>query len=607
MDGSVADHSDSDSGESWTLLEPSSPYAEESPELCDNFASHERDTPELNAEKDEDTDGISIISDSEPESSSPYEISLEKYHEESRPTEQHTPHYISVTPLPTNNIEQHESIRNEDDFLTDNNGKNKTYVHRRNKRLSTVLNIIMLGSVITAAGVAIGHMWGARNDCSMHTTPSVNKILSNLYKLQEENAYLRSKLKELSLISNTQLHRKSGTEKVTQKPQRCKKVYEEPLNSKITEKITKCLDNNAENILQNHFIQQEYEKEFLNDIDKLKNVYKQNKNWLDEEINKRMKHEEQLIKNKSVLQSTQLKTVQEEQPETQNDNSMIQNDIHNPVVENKPLETDDSQFVIITNVDKDEDMNKISEEKKISYADSLKTEQLKPQFQKIQIPDINKFHANIFKERMTSKNNRKGDGFDALEISLSDFKFIKDDRYIGPKNKQERKKYDRQKLHKKQKRKNKYEQWEMKGGYMKDYDDISTASSQDNEHARNTNIVNNYEPDIVINQLPEIDKTTVLGGNEHKAKRDKYFRNVDKKNKEKASNKNKELNWYEKRAALRSEARQKLEQEMFGESTPNNAGWYFRRMQKREQCRAKGDNTTYRKFSKRHMNYKIKH
>lgn len=36
MDGSTVDHSDSDSGESWTLLEHSPAYEEDAPEFSEN-------------------------------------------------------------------------------------------------------------------------------------------------------------------------------------------------------------------------------------------------------------------------------------------------------------------------------------------------------------------------------------------------------------------------------------------------------------------------------------------------------------------------------------------------------------------------------------------
>uniref|UniRef100_A0A2A4JLH0 Uncharacterized protein n=1 Tax=Heliothis virescens TaxID=7102 RepID=A0A2A4JLH0_HELVI len=599
MDGSTVDHSDSDSGESWTLLEHSPSYGEDAPEFAQNSPTLEQVRAETHIEKDEDTDGISVISDSEPESA-PCELNYDKHiDEESRPTEILNTQFVSV-PLAPNINDHHESMRSEDDFLGDATGKHKTYVHRRNKRLSTVLNIIMLGSVITAAGVAIGHMWGARNECSLHTTPSINKILSNLYKLQEENAYLRNKLKELTLVSSLQMQQKKvNTERIPYKQQRCKKVYEEPLNSKNTEKITKCIDVENNNLEKNDnspmsVIQPEYEKDFLNDIDKLRNFYQQNKSWLDDEVAKRMKNEKQTIKKMVNNMKTPLTSIIEEQKVLQDENVKKHADLPGQ------LNSEDDAEVIELELHPlaDDVAAQLPTAQKVTYADSLKSAH------KVEKRDTN---VNVgpngqVKDHLIRRKNKKD--LDLAHDIISEEDLKKDDRYAGPKMKQEKKKRDRQKIHKKQKRRNKYEQWEMKGGYLKDYDEFSITSSQENEYILKKPDQNTFSRDFekrnYINQFNDINESQNNSENANE-------KQSSRGDKGKKNGKNDDLNWYDKRGVLRTEARKKLEHELFGETSPNNAGWYFRRMQRREQCRAKGDNSTHKKLSRRNMNFKMKH
>ncbi|KAM3965630.1 uncharacterized protein ACR2FA_000472 [Aphomia sociella] len=597
MDGSPVEHSgsDSDSGESWTILEASPAYADEVPELPENVPqtlpdNSFRDNIETNCEKDEDTDGISIISDSDPESSYPCDVSYNRcLLEESRPADLQSPTYYSVNTLPDNN-DHHESVKSKDDFLGDDTGIHKTYVHRRNKRLSTVLNIIVLGSVITAAGVAIGHMWGAKNDCTMQSTPSVNKILSNLYKLQEENSYLRSKLKELTLVNNLQMQQKKHASEKWLKQNKCKKVFEESLTNKDAEKYTKCVDNDNSVKVQSHVVvEPDYEKDFLNDINQLKLVYEQNKSWLDEEISKRMNHKKHTLgKPKSdFIDNTEKKTFKDINLERQ-----LETITEAPYLEKKASESPQSDVSSVTET---------SAERKVSYADSLQMES------KGKI--INKRDTDIYAEEkvkdVPNKQKTKKVLDTVSEYSVSDDEPKKDDRYIAPKHKLDRKKHDRQKSHKKQKRKNKYEQWEMKGGYLKDYDDLSIPSSQNIEIE---NLLNTHEKNKVINEQNNINKLSESEDNNKYSSLAKPIAKEGRRSfKGRNNNKEKDATWFDNRASLRMEARKKLQYELFGETSPNAAGWYFRRMQRREQCRAKGDNSTHRKFTKRNMNFKMKH
>lgn len=604
MDGCAVDHSDSDSGESWTLLEhlENSPaHADDAPVFQQNDLDHERTTPVHN--NDDDTDGISIISDSDPETP-PYDMSLDRCLLVEENPEEHNPQYKSLNALPPNNNEHQDSLRSEDDFLGDGHGKHKTYVHRRNKRLSTVLNIIMLGSVITAAGVAIGHMWGARNDCTMHSTPSVNKILSNLYKLQEENAYLRSKLKELTLMTNTQLQKKLGLDKLPVKQPRCRKMYEESLNTKNSDNIVKCVDNikkYPDTLLESHFIQAPYEKEFISDIDKLKNIYQQNKSWLDQEISKRMKSENANIKKeKKFIKSVNLSPVDEEIIELGDLELKELNEakVHSVKLENADNLQHKSQNT--QDLAEGNNFNKSPTQRKVTYADSLKSDLLMKKHQKRETNDKveNKNKENI-------KRRSKKDKI-LPEIVQSEEDFKKDDRHVEPRLKQQKRKHDHQKHYKKQKRRNKYEQWEMKGGIMKDYD-VYSITSQETENVlksadqnylnRDTEKLNYHDKFLRTDEIPK--NKDIIEAEVLKSNLNEQESVINKESEHK--------DWYNKRAALRTEARKKLEKELFGENHQNNGRWYFRRMQRREQCRAKGDNSTYRKQSKRNMNFKQQH
>ncbi|KOB71936.1 Uncharacterized protein OBRU01_07387, partial [Operophtera brumata] len=644
MDGSTVDHSDSDSGESWTLLENQPAYGDDAPDFSKSSpASSKREDTEALLENDEDTDGISIISDSDPESS-PYDINLSPCGKCSSSENRlsrlpDAPNLLKDSQPP--NKKTIESCA-ENDFLGDGSHKIKTYVHRRNKRLSTVLNIIMLGSVITAAGVAIGHIWGAKNECAA-PTPSVNKILSNLYKLQEENAYLRNQLNEFrTLASNIhQMQQLKASDRKLVKQQRCKKVFEEPLDNKV-EKAFKCVDhdsNESVKMLDNSELLY-HEKEFLNDISKLKNVYNQNKSWLDDYIQRKLAHDNNFRNKQNLKEDDSTKANKDKEQinfnwdneigptfklpnQEQNDASSQIPNKYLRIPENKQLKNDKGNNSSkawnmsretdatnkVDNIQKHEenykqDIKLSKAEKKISYADSLKTDSDTDKVYS-QINDTNKVPI---KGMQGSGQNRRYDYVDLMLnlISSSEDEIKKDDRYIGPKIKRDKKKHDRHKIHKKQKRKNKYEQWEMKGGYMKDFDEFSMTSSQfnlgNNIKATPEKKYLNHDSENYLSKLTEADDVEKTRKSEENVK-------PEQKGEEGKNGKSKDSEWYNKRCALRAEARRKLEYELFGESSLNNAAWYFRRMNKREQCRALKDNSTYKKFSKHHqkMNFKMKH
>lgn len=622
MDGPHLEHSDSDSGDSWTMLDHSPQYAEDAPEVPDTPDSPSRRPGEETDNVDEDTDGISIITDSEPESHTPIEHLYYEDHPHEHPehpTETDIPDYILQRGHLCDNAKEciRESV---EDFLGDPNGKMKIYVHRKNKRISTVLNIIVLGSIITAAGVAIGHIWGIKDDCSTQSAQSINKILSNLYKLQEENAYLRSKLKELTMMNNMHM-KKPESQKLSPKHLRCKKVFEESLSNKNVEQHTKCVDgdnSSTDKALEDHLVEPDFEKEFISDITKLRNVYKQNKSLLDDEVNRRLKFEQTAIKRlKNRIRTVKLT----KENKTTKDGKPLQAKFIGPMT-----------FANFQKQSTEEELQQAMEDqKKVSYADSLKSIKYDPEVERVKrdIGQISGIHK-LDKYRK-KKANKVEDNLS--EQSFSDDDLGKDDRYVGHKFKLDRKKSDRQKSMKKQKRKNKYEQWEMKGGYMKDYDDFSVSSSQENafvlknpdknepsrdfervnyieQFAESENHAKSVDSEVAakkrkIEDNPNNEKTDDVKpekGEKGHGKEGKHGKEVKTSKNDKANEKS--LDWFEKRASIRSQARKKLEQELFGNNTPNAAAWYFKRMQKREQCRVKTDGTAKKTHTR--MNFKTK-
>lgn len=588
------------------------------------------------SEKDEDTDGISIISDSEPESAH-CELSYIRVPTEESPTE---PQELTllVSP-PTNDNQDNESIRDETDFLGDNI-KYKTYVHKRNPKVSSILDIIMLGTFVITAGMALGHLWSCKNECT--TQPSVNKILTNLYKLQKENAFLRSKLKEITEAPSYQLTQQQKS--INNKPNqqiRCKKIFEEPvMNNDKKQSEIKCVDDNKPDVIfHNSLAMPEHEKEFLKDIDKLKVIYEQHKDWLDKEVKHQFDDFEKTKRRKQDLQLNEKLlgpiSIQLNQPDHIQDikaeldnvkthkqiNAAKQLDsIYSKIPLNKKPEFQevkgDREIISELQSRSSEDTNAKSSgkiqteqlpEKKITYADSLKIDQ---PLQRSKRSENNEPPSRLFKDHTGKRKHNNEDNLLNLN-TFSEDDIKKDNRYTGPKLKYDKKKHDRQKSHKRQKRNNKYEQWEMKGGYLKDFDEFSISSSQDNisinkpeKRFLNTDF-ENYVSKLIEaknnasdRELPKITKNI----DERANKSEKRLSKSDKRKK----GKTKDYEWYDQRSALRAEARLKLEQELFGENTPNNAAWYFRRMQKREQCRAQKDNSTFKKFYKRKMNFKMK-
>lgn len=150
-------------------------------------------------EEEGDTDGVAVISDDEEASSS------------GSPTPDPSLSPFSVQPflsspprpqdLETSSV---STVRDSDDELPEDfylsEKKIKSYVHRRNNRVSNLLNIVLLGTVVTAVTLAVGFMWGINDTCSLDMLNSVNRILTNLQKLQHENDVLKNKIKMLQYM-----------------------------------------------------------------------------------------------------------------------------------------------------------------------------------------------------------------------------------------------------------------------------------------------------------------------------------------------------------------------------------------------------------------------
>lgn len=92
---------------------------------------------------------------------------------------------------------------------TDKKHKKRSYVHNRNDKVSNLLNILVAGTIATAAGLALGHLMGTKSECA-NLSVGMNNDLS--YKqLQYENYKLKSELQDLKRASwhlNSRIHNK---------------------------------------------------------------------------------------------------------------------------------------------------------------------------------------------------------------------------------------------------------------------------------------------------------------------------------------------------------------------------------------------------------------
>lgn len=408
----------------------------------------------------------------------------------------------------------------------------KTYVHKRNKKLSTVLNIIVLVSVITTAGIAIGHMWGVRDDCAQQSSSAINKILSNLYKLQEENAYLRNKIKEFTLANSIEMYKRKGDyDKPFLLKQKCKKVFEESLSNKNV-KSTKCVDEYS------YVSPPPYEQEILNDLDKLRTLYKYNKSWLENEVAKHLKNDEitQTYKHTKLNKSGEQKKPLDEK-----------------VKQNLDIKTNDERNLGNYN---ENELNSVF----------IKNEKKEPG---IDAPNLLEYGVDKVK---MPKKHIKNDFKNVYKSNEKKIK-VKDSKEAFNQNYEKKSKLKKNKISKKD---NKYEKLQWKG--EKDNSDTNILNQHDNmEIHQNNYIVNKETSDGSKSNVPISDKE-------------------DKKRPYNKQNEIKYENWFERRSMLRMASRKMKE---IGENGLNNAGWYFRRMRKREQCRAKKpDNSTSKKNRK---------
>ncbi|CAH2049147.1 unnamed protein product, partial [Iphiclides podalirius] len=233
--------------------------------------------------------------------------------------------------------------------------------------------------------------------------------------------------------------------------------------------------------------------------------------------------------------------------------------------------------------DSDNNSQHKSQIKKVSYADSVKLEQKN----KLQKEEIEK---KIEKEHYESRKKRMKKHIEpSLENVVSEEEIKKDDRYNCHKCKNNRKKTE--KWRKKQLRRTKYDRFEI-NDQLKIFDENkklqeNESNGENSHHISNVNL--SYKTESQDNLKKNLDKAeSTLKANENPEKE-------------------KRSSWYEKRAAMRKDSRKELELELFGEQNLNDSGWYFRRMKRREQCRAKANNITNKKGSKLNMNFKMKY
>ncbi|XP_077285497.1 uncharacterized protein LOC143910774 [Arctopsyche grandis] len=209
-------NSDSDSIDSWTILDKKAnePNDAEISEKSDNSRGNTQIT-ETKVEEDTDTDGVSIISDEEADAAT---IKMEDdnsicyrnekidipihdnpIQNENNLKQPYPPHYTKEFMNDLDSVST-ATIRGSEDELCDEyftNSKVRSYIHKRNNKLSAVLNMVLIGTIITTACLAIGHMWGTTDDCSPDMFSSLSQLVYNMQELQHENYILKSKLKVL--------------------------------------------------------------------------------------------------------------------------------------------------------------------------------------------------------------------------------------------------------------------------------------------------------------------------------------------------------------------------------------------------------------------------
>lgn len=164
-------------------------------------------------EDDVDTDGVSVITDDEVEFSEEANENL-KIEKDNPPS--YTDEKIDIPshglsqeikyPIPQ--YDQKEKCNNSDTASTRGSEEElcdefftspsiRSYIHKRNNKLSSILNMILVGTVITTTCVAVGHVWGTTDDCTPDMFASLSQLVYNMQELQHENHILKSKIKLL--------------------------------------------------------------------------------------------------------------------------------------------------------------------------------------------------------------------------------------------------------------------------------------------------------------------------------------------------------------------------------------------------------------------------
>lgn len=213
-------------------------------------------------EEEGDTDGVAVISDDDERSSS------------GSPTPSPPLFSVQASPSPrdpetssVSTIRDSEDELPEDFYLSEK--KNKSYVHRRNNRVSNLLNIVLLGTVVTAITLAVGFMWGINDTCSLDMLNSVNRILTNLQKLQHENDVLKNKIKMMQYMRHKPIKSDLDFERFLQH-----EMFENNILYDLPQKVDKKFNpRNMLNKFKNHDIKRseievlDYDNLEINDSD----------------------------------------------------------------------------------------------------------------------------------------------------------------------------------------------------------------------------------------------------------------------------------------------------------------------------------------------------
>lgn len=646
MDGPTGEQSDSDSSSSWTFLDSQQAESENAGEVNNAFILNDKEFGECSdcTDKDDDTDGISVISESEADISretlvrsvldivlpnpTPQIDNENEFGDRTAESQNASTHFGS-NHANNSSASARTSTSSETADATDiAASKIKTYTHKRNKEISTMLNIILLGSVITAAGLAVGHMWGINDDCMINNTTTVGEILAKIQKLEEENAYLRNQLK-VCQFREPEMHISiKGTSDKEPGRRKYKKVFEGPLMLNENQNIVgdECQSGKVESDIS---FNENTDQAFGDLLDENNNVI--GLSHTENHMSGRLEEIYHEINDKSKVSSGK------------NVNHLRKEQIR---VYEPPMTVKYKLDKVESSIVKEKKLNKITEAVPLikTYAESLKTTTNYDYKPKPTTDSIQTNKVEIKRLKRSSEKFKKGQQkklkLDVQTDSRTDDWISdedeprKDNRFHAHKRKLNNKKEDKRKVYKKQKRENKYEQWEMKGGYKYDFDSISMFSNNENFKSEDLPVVekdkvkvevttsakdktvpsNNKSEDkknkaskqnmvkenVSMNRIKTADNNVI----EDESSADWFAKRSEARKTAREAPKPKDGFWSEKRSAARRDAREMM---LFEEQLSNkNARWYFQRRKERDQCRVQNRSDTGRRYNKRTMNFKMR-